>query len=304
MSSNSSTSESGRGVVFTVAAFICWGLFPLYWKPLHDVPALQILCHRIVWSAVFVAAVLTVRNHWGWLPAAVREPRKLGIFGLSSLLLSLNWLIYIWAVNAGHVVEGSLGYFINPLFNVLLGRLFLSERLSGLQNTALLLAAGGVAWITYSAGALPWIALSLAATFGLYGLLRKKAPLASLEGLALETFLMTPLAAGALVWFEWQGQGAFGHGSAVQTSLLIGAGVVTAVPLLLFAAGARRLKLATVGVIQYIGPSIQLGLGVLLFGEAFDSGRAIGFGLIWAALLLYSIAGLLQMWQGRRAAAA
>ncbi|NHR05243.1 EamA family transporter RarD [Chromobacterium haemolyticum] len=304
MSSNASTSESGRGVAFTVAAFICWGLFPLYWKPLHDVPALQILCHRIVWSALFVAAVLTVRNHWGWLPAAVREPRKLGIFALSSLLLSLNWLIYIWAVNAGHVVEGSLGYFINPLFNVLLGRLFLSERLSGLQNAALLLAAAGVAWITYSAGALPWIALSLAVTFGLYGLLRKKAPLASLEGLALETFLMTPLAAVALVWFEWQGQGAFGHGSAAQTSLLIGAGVVTAVPLLLFAAGARRLKLATVGVIQYIGPSIQLALGVLLFGEAFDSGRAIGFGLIWAALLLYSVAGLLQMWQGRRAVAA
>ncbi|MCP1291203.1 EamA family transporter RarD [Chromobacterium sp. S0633] len=303
MSSVSSTPESGRGVVFTVAAFICWGLFPLYWKPLHDVPALQILCHRIVWSAVFVAAVLTARNHWGWLPAAVREPRKLGIFGLSSLLLSLNWLIYIWAVNAGHVVEGSLGYFINPLFNVLLGRIFLSERLSGLQNAALLLAAAGVAWITYSAGALPWIALSLAATFGLYGLLRKKAPLASLEGLALETFLMTPLAALALVWFEWQGQGAFGHGSAAQTGLLIGAGVVTAVPLLLFAAGARRLKLATVGVIQYIGPSIQLALGVLLFGEAFDSGRALGFGLIWAALLLYSAAGLLQMWQGRRAAA-
>jgi chloramphenicol-sensitive protein RarD len=207
MSSALSRQDASRGVLFTFIAFVIWGLFPLYWKPLHHMPALQILCHRIVWSAVFVAGILTVRHNWAWLGEAVRQPQKLAIFGLSSLMLSLNWLIYIWAVNAGHVVEASLGYFINPLFNVLLGRLFLAEKLTPIQRTAVALAAAGVAWITWCTGALPLIALSLAATFGLYGLLRKKAPLASLEGLALETFLMAPLALLALGWFQWQGQG-------------------------------------------------------------------------------------------------
>lgn len=304
MSSALSRQDAARGVLFTFVAFVIWGLFPLYWKPLHHIPALQILCHRIVWSALFVAGILTVRQHWAWLGGAVRQPRKLAIFGLSSLALSLNWLIYIWAVNAGHVVEASLGYFINPLFNVLLGRLFLAEKLTSIQRTAVALAAAGVAWITWCTGALPLIALSLAATFGLYGLLRKKAPLASLEGLALETFLMAPLALLALGWFAWQGEGAFLHEAISSDVLLVGAGVVTAIPLLLFAAGARRLKLATVGLIQYIGPTIQLALGVLLFGEPFDSAKLAGFCLIWLALLLYSAGGLLQMRQQKRVAAA
>ncbi|MEO9385474.1 EamA family transporter RarD [Chromobacterium phragmitis] len=299
MSSSSSAGDS-RGVLYTVGAFICWGLFPLYWKPLHSVPALQILCHRIVWSALFVALVLTALRQWDGVTAALRRPRQLGVFALSSSVLSLNWLIYIWAVNAGHVVESSLGYFINPLVNVLLGRLVLSERLSRPQKLAVGLAGAGVAWLTFSAGSLPWIALSLAATFGLYGLLRKMAPLASLPGLALETFLMSPLALAALLWFEWRGEGAFGHADALSSTLLIGAGVVTAVPLLMFAAGARRLKLATVGLIQYIGPSIQLALGVLLFGEPFGVDRALGFALIWSALLLYSAVGVRDLWRGRR----
>ena len=294
--------HTARGVLFTFVAFVIWGLFPLYWKPLHHIPALQILCHRVVWSALFVAIVLTVRQHWAWLGDAMRQPRQLAVFVLSSVMLSFNWLIYIWAVNAGHVVEASLGYFINPLFNVLLGRLFLAEKLSAVQRTAVALAGAGVAWITWTSGAIPLIALSLAATFGLYGLLRKKAPLASLEGLALETFLMAPLALAALLWFDWQGQGAFLHEAIGSDILLVGAGVVTAVPLLLFAAGARRLKLATVGLIQYIGPTIQLALGVLLFGEAFDNGKLLGFCLIWLALLLYSAGGLWQMRQQQRAA--
>ncbi|MBA4708327.1 EamA family transporter RarD [Aquitalea aquatica] len=304
MSSAQSRQDATRGVLFTFIAFLIWGLFPLYWKPLHHIPALQILCHRIVWSALFVAGILTVRHNWAWLGEAVRQPQKLAIFGLSSLMLSLNWLIYIWAVNAGHVVEASLGYFINPLFNVLLGRLFLAEKLTPIQRSAVLLAAVGVAWITWATGTVPLIALSLAATFGLYGLLRKKAPLASLEGLALETFLMAPLALAALLWFQWQGQGAFLNEAISSDVLLVGAGVVTAIPLLLFAAGARRLKLATVGLIQYIGPTIQLALGVWVFGEAFDSAKLVGFCLIWLALLLYSAAGLLSMRQQKRSAAA
>lgn len=290
----SSSREAGRGVLFVFGAFLIWGLFPLYWKPLHDVPALQILCHRIAWSALFVAALLLVRRQWGWLAEFVRSPRKLGIFALSSALLSTNWLIYIWAVNADRVLDASLGYFINPLINVLLGRLFLGERLAPVQKAAVGLAALGVLWLTILAGTPPWVALGLGLSFGCYGLLRKQAPLASLPGLALETFLMLPLALGALLWFDLQGQGAFGHIDGLHDALLAGAGVVTAIPLLLFAAGARRLKLATVGVIQYTSPIMQLLLGAWLFHEPFGSGRLVGFGFIWAGLALYSGAGLLD----------
>ncbi|MDF0604351.1 EamA family transporter RarD [Neisseriaceae bacterium TC5R-5] len=300
MSSSVSPADSRRGVWLTATAFVCWGLFPLYWKPLQAIPAWQILSHRIIWSAVFLAGILCVRMQWAWLGKVMQQPRKYAVFAWSSSLLTLNWLLYIWAVNSGHIVEASLGYFITPLFNVLLGRWFLAERLSRGQLAAVGLAAAGVLWLTLSTRAFPWIALSLAATFAWYGLLRKRAPLASLEGLALETFLMAPLALAALLWFEWQGQAAFGHGSGWQTMLLMGAGVVTAVPLLLFAAGARRLRMATVGLLQYIGPSIQLLLGVWLFQESFGSARAIGFALIWLALLLYSAEGWRQSRLRRR----
>lgn len=301
---HSSTHEARTGFVYALSAFVCWGLFPLYWKPLADVPALQILCHRIVWSALFVALILAVRGQWAWLPDALRDRRKLGLFAASSLLLSCNWLLYIWAVNNGRVVEASLGYFINPLFNVLLGRLVLGERLTRPQGAAVLLAAAGVAWLTLGVGSLPWVALTLAATFGGYGLLRKQAPLASLEGLALETFLIAPLALAGLLAFEWGGNGAFGHGPGWQSLLLAGGGVVTAVPLLLFAAGARRLKLATVGLIQYVGPTLQLLIGVWLFHEPFGGDRVLGFALIWAALLVYSGASVLTLWRERRLQAA
>lgn len=297
---STSRQETSRGVLYAVGAFFIWGLFPLYWKPLHDVPALQILCHRIVWSAVFVALILLLQRNWGWLADSVRDTRRLGIFALSSFLLSLNWLIYIWAVNDGRVVEASLGYFINPLVNVLLGRFFLGERLTRPQASAVGLATLGVAWITLGVGSLPWVALGLAGSFGVYGLLRKQASLPSLEGLALETFLMLPLAAAALLWFEANGNGGFGHLGLATDLLLVGGGIVTAIPLLLFASGARRLKLATVGLIQYLGPTIQLLLGVLLYQEPFGPERAVGFALIWSGLALYSGAGLLSYWKQRR----
>lgn len=302
--STSDSLETRRGVIYAAAAFFIWGLFPLYWKPLHEVPALQILCHRIVWSAVFVAMILVWQRNWRWLGEALRDVHKLKIFALSSFLLSLNWLIYIWAVNENRVVEASLGYFINPLVNVLLGRFFLGERLTRTQSLAVGLATLGVAWITLGVGSLPWVALTLAGSFGLYGLLRKKAPLPSLEGLALETFMMTPPALILLFWLHSQGQGAFGTLGLGLDLLLMGAGVVTAIPLLLFASGARRLKLATVGLIQYLGPTIQLMLGVLLYGEPFGPERAIGFALIWAALALYSGHGLFSYWKEKRLARA
>lgn len=297
-----STPNISRGVLFTVLAFIIWGLFPLYWKALHGIDALQIISHRIVWSAVFVAVILLLQKNWSWLLPSIKNPRVLGVFALSSLLLSLNWLLYIWAVNENRVVDASLGYFINPLINVLLGRLFLGERLTGSQSFAVGLAAIGVLWITIAAGTLPWIALCLGLSFGIYGLLRKRASLPSLEGLALETFLMAPFALAALLWFHSKGQGALGNISWNIDALLMGAGVVTALPLLMFASGARTLKLATVGIIQYIGPTLQLLLGVWLYQEPFGMDRIIGFSLIWAALIIYSAAGLISYWKASRLA--
>jgi chloramphenicol-sensitive protein RarD len=264
----------------------------LYWKPLETIAPVQILCHRILWSALFMALILGIKSHWGWLDAFRRNPGKLAIFALSSTTLSLNWLLYIWAVNTGHVVESSLGYFINPLVNVLLGRLVLGERLGTPQKIAVGLAALGVIWMTVQLGTLPWISLGLAFSFGLYGLLRKQAPLPSLEGLALETFLLGPLALVALLWFQWKGVGSFGHISMRDNFMLVGAGVVTSVPLLLFANGARRLTLATLGLIQYISPTLQLLLGVFLYHEAFDSTRAIGFAFIWGGLLIYTLSSV------------
>lgn len=300
--SSSSQSEQTRGVLFALGSYLCWGLFPLYWKPLQLISPIQILCHRIVWSAVFLLLVLVVKQHWQWLVPFRHEPKKLAIFALSSTTLSLNWLLYIWAVNSGRIVESSLGYFINPLVSVILGRVVLGERLGLLQKIAVGLAAIGVCWMTLQLGSLPWVALGLALSFGLYGLLRKQAPLPSLEGLALETFILAPFALIALIVFEWRGMGSFGHVGLTTNSMLVGAGVVTAVPLLLFAHGARRLTLASMGLIQYISPTLQLLLGVLLYHEAFDQARLIGFAFIWSGLVIYTMTSLRSLLRSRYAA--
>lgn len=297
---SSAPNETGKGVLYATGAFFIWGLFPLYWKPLHAVPALQILCHRIVWSAVFVAIVLLVQRNWRWLGDSLRDGARLRVFALSSLLLSFNWLIYIWAVNENRVVEASLGYFINPLVNVLLGVVFLRERMRPWQWAAIGLAFVGVAYLTLSYGRLPWIALTLALSFGFYGLIRKTAALESVQGLTIETGLMFLPAFGYLTYLGAHGSGAFGQGG-VQTTLLLGcAGFVTAIPLILFAYGARRVQLTTLGVLQYVAPTLQFLLGVIVYGESFTQARVIGFCLIWTALLLYSIEGVITQ---RRAVA-
>jgi chloramphenicol-sensitive protein RarD len=277
-----------KGIVYAALAYLAWGLLPLYWKALSAVPAGQILAHRFVWSLVFVGLVLTARRNWGWLGRAWRQPRVLLTFALSGSLLAVNWFTYIWGVNAGHVVETSLGYFINPLVNVLLGYLFLKERLRPAQWLALAVALGGVLYLTYSYGAFPWIALTLAFTFGVYGLLRKTAALGSAEGLFLETAVIFLPAFGFLLLQEARGVGGFGHISPTTTLLLIGAGAVTSIPLILFAAGARRITLTTLGLLQYIAPTMQFLIGVLVYGEPFGAGRVVGFGLIWLALVLYT----------------
>jgi len=260
-----------------------------------------VVLHRTLWSLVFVLALLAVRRQWAWMREVLRQPRVLGAFVLSALLLSANWLTYVWAVNNGHVVDASLGYFILPLVNVALGYAFLHERPRPGQWLAVAVAAAGVLWLAVQAGRLPWIALVLALTFGFYGLLRKVAVLGALEGLTLETVLLAPLTAAVLGMWAWQGQGVLAQGDAVALGWLVLAGPVTAIPLLLFAAGARRIPLATMGILQYISPSLQFALGVWLFHEAFDPARLAGFVLIWAALLVYTLEG---WWVRRRAVAA
>lgn len=293
-------SDLRRGVLQASAAYACWGLFPLYFKALQAVPPLELLAHRIAWSLLFVAALLAAQKRWVWLGAALRDPRVLRSCAASAVLIAINWFIYIWAVVNDRIVEGSLGYFINPLVNVLLAALVLKEKLRRGQWAAVALAALGVAWLTAQAGAPPWIALALALSFGGYGLLRKTAPLGALEGLAMETLILGPIALAGLAWLALQGQAAYAQAGPGTQLLLAAAGPITAIPLLLFAAGARRIPFALLGLLQYIGPTLQLLVGVLVFGEPFEPARAAGFVAIWAALGLYSAEGFLR---SRRTAA-
>jgi len=282
------------GIAFAALAYVAWGLFPLYFRQVHAVSPLEIVLHRTVWSLAFVLIVLAVMRRFAWLGPVLRQPRLLLAFAVSALLLSCNWLTYVWAVNNGHVIDASLGYFINPLVYVLLGYVVLHERPRRMQWAAVALAAAGVLWLTVQAGQLPWIALVLAGSFGFYGLMRKTASLGALEGLTLETLLLAPVAVPALAIWTWSGRSSLAHADASTLGWLLLAGPLTAVPLLLFAAGARRIPLATLGLLQYIGPTLQFITGVWVFHEPFQAGKLGGFVLIWAALVVYSAEGLLM----------
>ncbi|MGZ8272737.1 MAG: EamA family transporter RarD [Burkholderiaceae bacterium] len=293
-----------RGILFALTAYLLWGVFPIYFKQVQSVAPLEVLANRMVWSLVFVAGLLTALRGKRWLSDLLRSRPPLGTFALSALAISLNWLIFIWAVNSGRIVDASLGYFINPLLNVLVGALFLHERLRPAHWAAVLLATLAVAWLTWTEGSLPWIGLSLAFSFSLYGLLRKRAPLGATEGLAVETALLAPAAAAYLLWLAFHHESALvnavssGHLALVGWLLLTGP--VTAVPLLFFAAGARRIPFATLGILQYVGPSLQLLIGVRLYGEAFETDKLVAYGLIWVALAIFSVDGLWQ-WRAARA---
>ncbi len=276
------------GLAYALLAFGSWGLFPLYFTLIAQVPPLEVVLHRSVWSLVLVLGVLAWQQRWAWLGETLRQPKRLALFAASALLLACNWLVYVMAVQTGHVAEASLGYFINPLVNVLLGVLVLRERLRPLQWAAVAVAAGGVLWLTWQGGRLPWIALVLAGSFGVYGLIRKIAPLGALEGLALETLLLAPLAVPALWWWSFMRDGVLSTGPASQIGWLLLSGPLTALPLLWFAGAARRLKLTTLGLVQYLGPTLQLMLAVWVFHEPFDTLRLIGFVMIWSALALVS----------------
>ena len=287
------------GMLYAALAFLAWGMFPLYFKALRSIPAQEILAHRMVWSVLFLAALLLWRRQWSWLAPLARQPRVLAGFAASALLLSTNWGIYIWSVNHDRVIDASLGYFINPLVNVVLGFLLLKERMRPLQWVAVASATAGVAWLTLQAGHPPWIALALGATFGVYGLLRKTASLGALEGLSLETMLLFPFAAGYLLWLAQAGQNSFLAAPPLSQALLALSGPVTAIPLLMFATAARRLPLSLLGLMQYVVPTMQLLLGVWLYHEPFGAGRLIGFALIWSGLALYSAEGALRSWRRR-----
>ena len=280
-----------RGIAYAALAYIAWGLFPIYFHQLADIGPVEVVMHRTVWSLLFLLGVLAVRRQWGWLGGVLSSPRILLAFAASALLLAGNWLTYVWAVSHNHVLDSSLGYFMLPLVNVALGFIVLHERPRRGQWLSVAVAASGVCWLWLLAGHPPWVALSLALTFGFYGLLRKVAVLGALEGLALETMLLAPLALAGLAVLSWQGDSALVRGSAASLTLLVLAGPLTALPLLLFAAGARRISLTTMGILQYISPSLQFLLGVWLFREPFEAARLIGFVLIWLALLMYGAEG-------------
>jgi len=272
------------GTIAAVAAFLLWGLFPLYWKMLASVPAVEVVAHRTAWGFVAVAAWVTLRGRWADARAVALRPGTIARLAGSAVLIAINWLLYVWAVVHDQVVEASLGYFINPLVNVLLGVLVLGERLSRAQRVAVALAAAGVGILTLGHGRLPWIALALAVSFGLYGLARKTVGADAVVGLLWETGLMAPLAVAWLVSLEARGTGAFGAAQPGVSALLALGGAVTAVPLVLFAHGARSLPLSTVGLLQYLSPSIQFLLAVLVFREPFTAAHAATFACIWAAL--------------------
>jgi len=285
--------KAAGGLLFGLVAYGYWGLMPVYFVAVQEVPPGELLAHRIVWCALLMVLVLAALRRWPDLVRCLSSRRLLGLLTVSSLLIASNWLLYILSVVTGRIVETSLGYFINPLFSVLLGVLFLRERLRPWQTVAVLLATAGIAYSVRSLGGVPWIALGLAGSFGLYGLVRKVADVEALTGLTVETLVLTLPAVGYLVWQAAQGNAVFGGVGATGQILVLASGVVTAIPLLCFGAAARRLPLSTLGFLQYVAPSMQLALAVWWYGEAFTVDHAISFGFIWAGLALFSAESIL-----------
>lgn len=292
------------GVLAAAGAYILWGILPAYWKLLGEVPAYEILSHRMIWSLLLTFGLVVLLGRRAAFLKAARERKNLVTFSTTALLLAVNWLLYIWAVNAGFIVEASLGYFINPLINVVFGVIFFGERLRLMQSVAIVFAVLGVLYLTFYYGQFPWIALVLAITFAIYGLLHKKNSLGSLEGLCLETAVFFIPTLVFLLGLEYARGGAFGHIGMAGSLLLAGAGVITTVPLLLFGYAAHRIPLSTLGLLQYLAPSINLVIGVFVFGEDFSRQRMIGFALIWVGLVLYVAENMVSRLRAQRTALA
>ncbi len=283
-----------RGIWYGIGAYLMWGFFPIYLKALQGVPSLQIMFHRVFWAFLFVALLVILRQDWPSLKESIQKPRILLTYTMTASLLAINWLVYIYGINSGQVVETSLGYFINPLVSVALGVVILHERLRPRQWFPIGLAAIGVLYLTLQYGSLPWIALGLAFSFGLYGLFKKISPLNALHGLTLETGILFIPALLYLLFSESRASGSFGHLGMNVTILLVFSGVVTALPLLLFTRAARSIPLSLLGILQYIAPTIQFLLGIFLYQEPFTLSRLVGFAIIWLALAIFTFEGLYE----------
>jgi chloramphenicol-sensitive protein RarD len=277
-----------KGILYGIGAYAAWGFFPIYWKFLHHVPAIQLIGHRIIWSCLLLIVFILFTRQWDDFRKTVNA-KVIRTYTIAAILIGINWLVYVWAVNANHIVETSLGYFINPLISVLLGVIFLKERLRIAQWIPVVLAAIGVSYLTYVYGSLPYIALVLAFSFGLYGFIKKLSPLGSLYGLTIETGILFIPALGYLIFVEANNTAAFLHTGSVSDLLMVGAGIMTTVPLLMFASAARSIPLWVVGLLQYIAPTLQFLIGVFLYKESFSHHQLIGFGIVWTALVIFLV---------------
>ena len=290
--------DTPKGLVLAITAYLLWGFLPLYMKALAHVPSVEVVAHRVIWSVPVAGALLVALGRTRDLRAALRNPRMLGMACLTAALISVNWAIYVWSIANGRALDAALGYYINPLFSIALAGLFLGERLSRAQMGAILLAAAGVAVLIAQAGELPWVALGLTFSWGFYALFKRSLPIGPNQGFLLEVLILSPFALAYVIWLTAQEQGHFG-GFGGDSLLLAGAGVVTAVPLLFYANGAKLVRLSTMGILQYIAPTMIFVTAVALFGEEIDRARMFAFPMIWAALVIYSVPMLRQM---RRAA--
>ena len=294
MSTPSAFLKANSGLAYALAAFLMWGLFPLYFHVLSGVASAEVLAHRVIGSAVLLAAWAAYSGGLGKILGELRNPRRLAFYTVTTILISANWWIFIWAVQVGRTLEASLGYYINPLVNVMLGVIFLAERPSRRQWLAIAIAAGGVVWLIATQGVIPWVSLALAFTFGSYALIRKMAGFDAMLGLTVETLLLAPIALVALVWWGINGQLAFAHQGLSTDLLLLAAGLITVLPLICFLEAGLRLKMATLGIVQYLTPSMQFLLAIFVFHEHFDSARSVTFVCIWLALTLYTVDALRQ----------
>lgn len=286
--------RENRGLFYGVAAYGIWGMFPIFWPLLAPASPLEILAHRVAWSLAFLALFNSLRGRWPSILAVLRDGRLVRQLIAAAILISVNWGLYIWAINSGHIIDASFGYFMNPLINVLLGILLFNERLNLPQRAAVIIAATGVLWMAIDAGTLPWIGLVLAFSFAGYGAVKKRLQIAATDSLSVETILLGPVAVVYLLWLEATGAAAFLHEGVAQALASIAAGPVTAVPLVFFAAAAKRLPYSTLGVVQYMTPTMQFLLGWLVFNEAMSSGKWIGFALVWVALVVFTFDAVRQ----------
>ena len=282
--------DTSRGFAFALSAYLIWGFLPFFMKALGHIPPPEVIAHRVVWSVPIAVLVLAVRGELAGLWPMLKQPRVLAMGAATATLISVNWGIYVWAIGAGHALDAALGYYINPLFSIFLGAVLLKEKLSPRQMAAIGLAAIAVALLTWEAGKLPLVALGLTVTWGFYAYLKRRLPLGANQGFMLEILIMTPFALAYMAWMGAQGSGHFAAGSATDTSLLLACGLVTAVPLMLYANGAKGLRLSTIGILQYISPTMILITAIVAFKEPFGSAQMLAFPMIWAALALYTSA--------------